>query len=273
MEGNKETTGKKLKRRFVRSPEERSAMKVTVLSNNNPSVSDPDPDPVPVPVSLSSVSSHTMEVRSYISLVRDRLSEQKDIFTFEASQGEDITSPPHDAVLKVQPINLRNNGPSLAHAEDLISKVRVNEEVEEIVDTDEEESKCGSRITKIDAEACHSVSCAPIATSSSSSTSITSSSALSSSSSESAPYPPPLIDGPKGRLFKGAKQQSPKKSPTTSRTSLHDVELVHEDDVPAYLTTSSNWTTVWRALKLAGWYFKKGTGLVDGHYLRPGERR
>jgi hypothetical protein len=93
--------------------------------------------------------------------------------------------------------------------------------------------------------------------------------------------------GPKKRLSKG-KKQSPTKSPkgkdpikdaAVSPSPAEDttqggelvVSSLHDDDVPdSICLKSSKWKDVWKILKDAGWYWRKGSGIVDCYYIRPG---
>ena len=280
VEVDKESTGKKLKRRFVRSVEERSDMKVTLKKNDDPSASSPTspptssssstPPPPPPPPPPSSAPATGAEFN--VSLMRDKHTADRDIYAFEDSQaGEDIPSPLKDMKFKSksQSVDISSKESSLfASVNSKLSAMKsrkgISEEVEDIMDTDEEEQNRDNKNTKGDATS-HTVHCAKVIPS--------------SSSHKNA-------EGTKGRLSKILKNSSPKTStpksspkktstpkisPAISRMNVHDAEVsVHENDVPAYLSSTSNWATIWKALRLAGWTFKKGTGLVDGHYLRPG---
>jgi hypothetical protein len=95
------------------------------------------------------------------------------------------------------------------------------------------------------------------------------------------------LSGPKKRLSKG-KKQSPKKSPNakdpvkdaavspspaieTTRGEGLLVRSLHDDDVPdSICLKTSKWKDVWKILRDAGWYWKKGSGMVDCYYIRPG---
>ena len=247
VEGDRESTGKKLKRRFVRPVEERSDINVTLKKDDGPSASSPSSPPPPPPPSSapSSAPAPAPGSKCSINLMKGKQTTERDIFTFEDSQAvEDVPSPPDDFKSKSQSVDFIARKATLLESVDpesstKKSKKRINEDVEDIMDTDEEDES-------------HTVSCGKV---------------IPSSSNK-------LTDVPRGRLSKILKSSSPKTSPAISRIPVHDavqLESVHEHDVPAYLSSTSNWATVWRALKLAGWYFKKGTGLVDGHYLRPGK--
>ena len=94
-------------------------------------------------------------------------------------------------------------------------------------------------------------------------------------------------NGPKKRLSKG-KKQSPKKSPkgkapvneasplplpAKETAQVEDVpaQSPHDDDVPnSICLKTSKWRDVWKILKDVGWYWKKGSGMVDCYYIRPG---
>lgn len=89
-----------------------------------------------------------------------------------------------------------------------------------------------------------------------------------------------------GRLMKG-KKPSPKRIPkgmsissspstvaavvaTKEERDVLEQPVKHEDDVPLSVCVTMKWKEIWTILKWCGWTWKRGSGMVEYFYVRPG---